>query len=348
LKIDLWWLLAATGQYSIVNGQYNMGDILVFAEHQDGKVKKTSFELVSKAVDLAKDNQAQVIAILIGSGVEGSAQQLAPYGANKVAIFDVPAVEKYNTIAFANVLKAFIDQVKPSIVLATASPMGRDLFPRLAAKLKVGLASDSTELRIDAGKLIAKRPVYSGKAFVEVVFNTDLQLATARPNSFPIAAPNEGAQAEVLKIEANPGEIRCPMKEQVKGSVDQADLTEAEIIVSGGRAMANAENFKILQDMAVCIGATVGASRAAVDSGYAPHDMQVGQTGKVVNPKLYFAFGISGAIQHLAGMRTSKVIVAINKDADAPIFSKADYGIVGDLFTLVPLLTDEFKKVLSE
>jgi electron transfer flavoprotein alpha subunit len=173
-------------------------------------------------------------------------------------------------------------------------------------------------------------------------------MALIRPNSFGIGAPEAGATAEVVKKDVDPGELKAEMKELVKGAADKIDLTEAEIIVSGGRAMKEAANFKILQELADVIGASVGASRAAVDSGYAPHDMQVGQTGKVVNPKLYMAFGISGAIQHLAGMRTSKVIVAVNKDPEAPIFQKADYGIVGDLFEIVPLLKDEFKRVLSE
>jgi electron transfer flavoprotein alpha subunit len=173
-------------------------------------------------------------------------------------------------------------------------------------------------------------------------------MALVRPNSFGVSAPASGATAEVVKKDVDPGELQAEMKELVKGTSDKVDLTEAEIIVSGGRAMKEAANFNILQELAAVIGATVGASRAAVDSGYASHDMQVGQTGKVVNPKLYMAFGISGAIQHLAGMRTSKIIVAVNKDPEAPIFQKADYGIVGDLFEIVPLLTTEFKKVLSE
>ena len=216
----------------------------------------------------------------------------------------------------------------------------------LVIETPVGNFAYCTDLKIDSGNLIATRPIFAGKAFVDVRFETPIQMATARPNSF---IPKEtGGTATVVAKNIEPGELRAVMKEIVKGKSDKVDLTEAPIIVSGGRAMQTGDNFKILQELADVLGATVGASRAAVDSGYVPHDMQVGQTGKTVNPNLYIACGISGAIQHLAGMRTSKVIVAINKDAEAPIFTKADYGIVGDLFQIIPLLTQEFKRVLAE
>ena len=325
-----------------------MTDILIFAEHQDGKVKKVSLELASKAAELAKGTGGKVTALLIGGEALALAGQLAPYGVSQIASVTGPAFEKYNTIAFARAVASAVSKLNPTIILGTASPVGRDLFPRLSAKLKAGLASDCTALGIEGGRLVAKKPVYSGKVVAEVLFETPIQLATTRPNSFPMAAPNAGAKAEIISVACDAGDLRAPLKEVLQGAAGKVDLTEAEIIVSGGRAMANADNFKILQELAGVIGATVGASRAAVDSGYAPHDMQVGQTGKVVNPKLYIACGISGAIQHLAGMRTSKVIVAVNKDPEAQIFAKADYGVVGDLFTLVPLMTAEFKKLLSE
>lgn len=326
-----------------------MSDILVFAEHDNGKVKKSAFELLTKATELATSLGGNVIAVAIGTGIDGLTSDLAAYGAKKVVLAENTQLTKYNTIGFAKALAHVIGELKPSVVLASASALGKDLLPRLAAKIKAGLATDSVDLRIDGGKLVAKKPIYSGKALVDVTFNSATQIATVRPNSFSTAAPKTGASAETLKMAVDVGTLVCPMMELVKGQSDgKVDLTEAEIIVSGGRAMGNAENFKVLQELASVIGATVGASRAAVDSGFAPHDMQVGQTGKVVNPKLYIACGISGAIQHLAGMRTSKLIVAINKDPEAPIFSKADYGIVGDLFTIVPLLTQEFKKLLAE
>jgi len=327
-----------------------MGNVLIFAEHQDGKLKKTSLELASKAAELAAKSGGQAEAVLIGNGIDALANELAPYGIKKVTILQSPKLDKYNTIGYVNVLAALVKELNPDILLATASPAGKDFFPRLAARLDTGLAADAVDLKIDGdGKLLATHPIYSGKALVDIkIPNSKPQMALIRPNSFGVGAPQAGATAEVLKKDVDPGDMKAEMKELVKAASDKADLTEAEIIVSGGRAMKEAANFKILQELADVIGATVGASRAAVDSGYAPHDMQVGQTGKVVNPKLYLAFGISGAIQHLAGMRTSKVIVAVNKDPEAPIFQKADYGIVGDLFEIVPLLTAEFKRVLSE
>ena len=325
-----------------------MYNILVLAEHVEGKIKKTTLELVGKASLLAKELGGSINVCLIGSKTESEVHALAAYGAQKVFLVNQDQLEKYNTIAYTQVLAQVVSESKPTILLATASPMGKDLFPRLAARLKAGLVTDCIELKINQGKLIAKKPVYSGKAFATGHFNTPIQMATTRPNSFPMIVADPNAKAEISSVTFDPGTLCAEIKEVVQGLVGKTDLTVAEIIVSGGRAMGKSENFQVLQALADVIGATVGASRAAVDSGYAPHDMQVGQTGKVVNPKLYIACGISGAIQHLAGMRTSKVIVAINKDPEAPIFSKADYGIVGDLFTIVPLLTEEFRKLLSE
>lgn len=327
-----------------------MGNVLIFAEHQDGKLKKTALELASKAFELASKIGGQAEAALIGNASEALANELAPYGIKKVYLLESPQLSQYNTVGYVKVLADLINQTKPEIVLGAASPAGKDFFPRLAARLDTGLASDAIDLKIDTdNKLVATHPIYSGKALVDVkIPNSSPQMALIRANSFGAVVRQEGATAEVAKIAADAGELKAVMKELVKGASDKVDLTEAEIIVSGGRAMKAAENFKILQEFADVIGATVGASRAAVDSGYAPHDMQVGQTGKVVNPKLYFAIGISGAIQHLAGMRTSKVIVAVNQDPQAPIFQKADYGLVGDLFQIVPLMTQEFKKLMHE
>lgn len=325
-----------------------MSDVLVFAEQENGQVKKTAFELLNKATELAKELGGLVVAVVLGKSLKGTVPSLAEHGARKVVLVENEKLESYNTVAFTTALEKVIWELKPKVVLGTASAKGKDFFPRLSTRLKAGLVSDATGLRVDNGKLVAKRPVYSGKAFVDVIFHTEMQLATVRPNSFSVGTPKPGAQAEIVSVSVDLGEPVNPIVEVVHGAGEnKADLTEAEIIVSGGRAMGNPENFKVLREFADAIGATVGASRAAVDSGYAPHDMQVGQTGKVVNPKLYIACGISGAIQHLAGMRTSKVIVAINKDPDAPIFQKADYGIVGDLFQIVPLLTQEAKKQLS-
>lgn len=325
-----------------------MGDILVFAEFDHGKVKKSSFELLTKANQLAGSAGGSVIAVVIGTGIDSASATLAQYGAKKVILAENAKLDKYNTIGFTKALADVINEIKPSIVLGSASDVGKDLFPRLAIRVGAGLASDVVDLNVESGKLVATKPLYSGKARAKVEYSTPIQMATVRANSFTAAAPQAGAQAETIKKSIDVGDLVNPLTQLVQGQGgNTADLTEAEIIVSGGRAMGNADNFKILRELAAVLHATVGASRAAVDSGYASHDMQVGQTGKVVNPKLYIANGISGAIQHLAGMRTSKVIVAVNKDPEAPIFTKADYGIVGDLFTLVPLLTAEFKKALS-
>ncbi|HLD45301.1 MAG TPA: electron transfer flavoprotein subunit alpha/FixB family protein [bacterium] len=325
-----------------------MSDILIFVEHENGKVKKSTHELLSKATELAQSTGGTVSAVALGTALDGLTSDLASYGAKKVALVEDAKLAAYNTIAYTTALATVIENLKPGIVLGTASSMGKDLFPRLSARIKAGFAQDCVGLRIDGGKLVAKKPIFAGKALVEITYISAVQMATIRANSFAVNAPQAGATAEVFKLTAPAGDLINPLIEVIKGTGgDKVDLTEAETIVSGGRGLASKENFRILEDLANVLGATVGASRAAVDSGYASHDMQVGQTGKVVNPKLYIATGISGAIQHLAGMRTSKVIVAINKDPEAPIFAKADYGVVGDLFKVVPLLTESLKKLLT-
>ncbi len=322
-------------------------EVLVLAEQRAGNLKKISLELMGIGAELAAKLGADLTAVVIGNGVEGLAKALGAAGAKKVYVGET-GEKYYNTEIYTQAVSDLIKQTQPSVVLAGATALGRDLTARVAARVGAGLATDCTELRIENGKLVMRRPVYSGKAYIELESTAPVAIASVRPNTYGPAAQDASRSAEVVKIDVKAVTPRAVVKEIVKTAGDKPDLTEAEIIVSGGRAMKAAENFKILHEMADVIGATVGASRAAVDSGYAPHSMQVGQTGKVVNPKLYFAVGISGAIQHLAGMRTSKVIVAINKDPDAPIFQKADYGIVDDLYTVVPLLTQEFKKLLAE
>jgi len=321
-----------------------MGNILIFAEAQDGKVKKTSLELASKAAQLAGELGGQAEAVFIGA-TPNDAADLGQYGIKKVTVLANAELNQYNTIGFTKVLAEFIQASSPDAVLATAGAMATDFFPRVAARLNTGLASSCVDLKAEGGKLVPTRPVFSGKALVDVdLKDCKPALITVRPNSFAVqAAGSDAAPVETQNVD--PGELRAPIAEIKAGQNKEVDLTEAKIIISGGRAMKEADNFKLLRECAATIGATVGASRAAVDSGYAPHSMQVGQTGKVVNPSLYIACGISGAIQHLAGMRTSKKIVVINKDAEAPLFQKADYGIVGDLFEIIPLLTEEFKKL---
>lgn len=323
-----------------------MGNVLILTEHQNGHLKKVSFELASKASELASHMGGEVQAVVIGSHVAG-VSDLGKYGVKKIFTLFEASLEKYNTENYAAILSHIIQEHRPDIVLAVAGSMGKDLLPRVAARLKTGLMTDCTDLKMEGGKLVATRPIYAGKAFVDVkIPESTPQMATIRPNSFPIHERGGGAQ--VIPVVIPLGETRARMKEVVQGAHQGVDLTEAEVVVAGGRSLKSAENFKLLEELANVLGGAVGASRAAVDSGYVSHDIQVGQTGKTVNPKLYIACGISGAIQHLAGMRTSKVIVAINKDPEAPIFKKADYGIVEDLFRVVPLLTKELKKVLAE
>jgi electron transfer flavoprotein alpha subunit len=271
---------------------------------------------------------------------------LGKHGASEVVYLEHPELAKYTTEGFANSVYAYVSAKSPKAIFAGATSQGKDFLPRLAAKLGVGMASDCTEFKISGDTVTARRPVYAGKCSKQIQFLKAPAVLTVRPNVFSLS--EKTASPKVEKAKAEPGNIRAKVMEVKESAAKKVELTEADIIISGGRSLKNADNFKILFECAEPIGAAVGASRAAVDSGYAPHDMQVGQTGKTVSPKLYIACGISGAIQHLAGMRTSKVIVAINKDPEAPIFQKADYGIVGDLFEVVPLLKEELKKLKAQ
>jgi len=322
--------------------------IWVIAEQKAGKLKKVTLEMLSKAKEMAGGEP--VTALLLGSGVEGLAAEMGPYGADNVLVFDADVLKDYTTDAYTKVIADAVKEGDPNILLGPATATGKDLLPRVAARLDTGLASDCIDLKVEGGKLVTTRPMYAGKCIVEAMIpEATPQMASVRPNVLSVGEADASKQAAVTKkdVAVSDADLKAVLKEIVKGASEQVDLTEASIIVSGGRAMKEKDNFKILWDLAEVLGpgTTVGASRAAVDSGYADHSMQVGQTGKVVNPNLYIACGISGAIQHLAGMRTSKVIVAINKDPEAPIFQKADYGIVGDLFKVVPFLTEEIKKL---
>jgi electron transfer flavoprotein alpha subunit len=261
-------------------------------------------------------------------------------------VADSPALKFYTSEAYSKVIIDVLKGVSPDIVLASHTPTGRDLMPSVTARLGVGLASDCTQVSMAGGKLSVRRPVYSGKATAEVEFvGAGPQVATVRANALGIPKPDTSKTAEVVAVTADLGEQKTRVLEIVQGNTGRPDVTEASIVVSGGRSLKSAENFKIIEELADTMGAGVGASRAAVDAGYRPHRDQVGQTGKVVSPALYIACGISGAIQHLAGMRTSKTIVAINTDPNAPIFEVADYGVVADLFAFVPLFKEEVKKL---
>ncbi len=319
--------------------------IMIVAEQRDGALRKVSFELASTARKLADQTGDEVSAILLGSGIEGLAAELGKFGVDKVFVGDNAALEPYITEAHAQVTAKIIKDNDPAIVLFGASVQGKDLSARVAAKLAGGLATDCTDVKIDGGKFVAIRPMYAGKCFGEIIFNTAPAMASLRPNVFP-AVENAKAGA-VTKVDVAVDAQKSKVLEVQKDTSGKVDLTEANIIVSGGRGMKGPDEYKILEELADVLKGTVGASRAAVDAGWRPQKDQVGQTGKVVSPNLYIACGISGAIQHLAGMSSSKCIVAINKDAEAPIFAKADFGVVDDLFKVVPELTVACKKLLA-
>jgi electron transfer flavoprotein alpha subunit len=324
-----------------------MACILTFIEQRDGGIRKASLEALSEARRLAAANGMQACAVLVGHSVTGKAAELGRYGAATAYVADEEKLARYSAEGYAAAVKLAVEKCRPAAVFMAATAMGRDLSGRLAARLGVGCLADVTQLRYEGGELVAVRPVYSGKAMATVDGGAGRPVVlTLRPNVFPAEAGAGEAAVEALPAIAGP--IRAVVREVVAAAGGELDVAEANMIVSGGRGMKGPENFALIRDLAHALGAAVGASRAAVDAGWIEHSHQVGQTGKVVSPSLYVACGISGAIQHLAGMSSSKIIVAINKDAEAPIFKVADYGIVGDLFQVVPALTAEVKKLKAE
>ena len=339
--------------------------VFVFAQQVDNKVDGIAYELLGEATRLAAPLNAQVTAVLVGSGVKNLADSLAEYGADRVIVVDDPELKEYRTEPYAHALASVINEFKPEIMLVGATAIGRDLGPTVSARVATGLTADCTMLEIGdfplvpvPGKeseqkhnqLLMTRPAFGGNTIATIACpNNRPQMATVRPGVMQKIEPKKGAKAEV--VEFNPGfkpnNRYVTIKEVVKAAKDVADIMDAKILVSGGRGVGSAENFKILDDLAAAIGGTVSCSRAVVDSGWKPKDLQVGQTGKTVRPNVYFAIGISGAIQHVAGMEESDIIIAINKDEDAPIFDVADYGIVGDLNKIVPELTAKIKAELA-
>jgi electron transfer flavoprotein alpha subunit len=319
-----------------------MAGILTFAEHRDGKVRRASLESVSEAKRLAATLGGPVTAVLVGSGVEGLAAELGAYGADVVHVFDQPELANYATEPFARALAQAAQESQAAAVLVPFTAMGKDLAPRVAARLKAGLVSDCVALTAKGGSLEARRPVYAGKAFATVAWKGGLPMASLRPNVFALGARDDAHRPEVKKGSVDAA-ARARVTKVEAAAAGKVELTEAQVIVSGGRGLKGPENFHLVESLAGAFGAAVGASRAVVDAGWVDHQMQVGQTGKTVSPTLYIACGISGAIQHLAGMSSSKVIVAINKDSDAPIFKVANYGLVGDVFEILPKLTEAAK-----
>jgi len=322
--------------------------ILSFAEQRDNAFKKSAFEVTKAGKTIAEETGSELVVLVIGSSVERIAPELGGYGATRVLIAEDPRLEKYSTTAYAKIVAEVARKEEADTVFIPASALGKDLAPRVAVKLSAGLVADCTALKVENGEVIATRPIYAGKALIDVKVNSAVKLFTLRPNVFT-PGTNDGQKASVEKITLGLSDRDFTARVlRVEVQSGRPDVTEAEIIVSGGRGLKGPENFHLLESLADVLGAAVGASRAVVDAGWRPHDEQVGQTGKTVSPSLYIACGISGAVQHLAGMSSSKVIVAINKDKDAPIFQVADYGIVGDVFQILPALKEEFKKLLGK
>ena len=339
--------------------------VFVFAQQLDNEVSGIAYELLGKARDLAAPLGAQVTAVLIGSGVEDQCDKLAEYGADRVILVDDPELKEYRTEPYAHALASVINEFKPEIVLVGATAIGRDLGPTVSARVATGLTADCTVLEIGDFPLVAipgkeaeqkhnqllmTRPAFGGNTIATIACpNNRPQMATVRPGVMQKIEPIKGAKAEVVKYNPGftPNNRYVSIKEVVKAVNDVADIMDAKILVSGGRGVGSAENFKILEDLAAVLGGTVSCSRAVVDSGWKPKELQVGQTGKTVRHNVYFAIGISGAIQHVAGMEESDIIVAINKDEDAPIFDVADYGVVGDLNKIVPQLTEAIKAQIA-
>ncbi len=316
--------------------------VLVIAETKESKIKKTSFELLSQAQNLGADD---ITALLIGEGVSNLAAELGHYGATQVLVADHALLSHYTTEGYAHVVKQAIDSIQPELVLFAASSNGKDLAPRLSARLDVGLVSDALELSHDGSKFVAVRPMFAGKAMAKVSVASSPALVSMRPNVVSVKPADSSRSAEVspLELTLTDADIRAKVVGLETSGGDKIDVAEADIVVSGGRGLKAPENFNLIENLAEVLGAGVGASRAVVDAGWRPHNEQVGQTGKTVSPTLYVACAISGAMQHLAGMSSSKNIIAINTDAEAPIFKVASYGMVADVFDVLPELTEKLK-----
>jgi len=318
--------------------------VLVFAESSGSQFRKSGFEAVTEGRRLADLAGAEEYAVAIGHGLEERMIELGKYGADRVFLADDPSLALFHPDYYRHILLDAVKKHAPSIILLPATSAGKDLAPRIAIHLNTGVASDCVQLSLENGDLFATRPAYAGKVLLKVRINGTPKIATLRPNAFTAKEASSPHSPPVEPLTFEKPETRMVVKEFAALGPRKMDLTEASIIVSGGRGMGGPENYKILEELAEAVGGVVGASRASVDAGWRPHSDQVGQTGRTVSPTLYIACGISGAIQHRVGMVNSKVIVAINKDPEAPIFGFADYGIVGDVFEVVPALTRELKK----
>ncbi len=319
--------------------------VLIVLEQRDKVIKKSSFEAVSVGVSLAKQLNSKVEAVIAGSEIT-NLSETAKYGVTDITHLKNSGFHNYSSSGYSEVITEYAKETKAEYVILPNTAMGKDLAPRLAVRLNAGCIMDAVKFEFVDNQIVLTRPVYAGKALIDVKFNSDVKVFTIRPNVFKAIADENKAEANISVKDISSPNLKSKVTE-FKGSEGKLDVAEASIIVSGGRGLKGPENFHLIEELAEALGAAVGASRAVVDAGWRPHSEQVGQTGKTVSPTLYVACGISGAIQHLAGMSSSKYIVAINKDKDAPIFSVADYGIAGDIFEILPRLTDEIKKIKS-
>ncbi|MGJ7912349.1 electron transfer flavoprotein subunit alpha/FixB family protein [Neobacillus sp. LXY-1] len=317
--------------------------VLVLGEVRDGSLRNVSFEAVAAAKTVAEGGE--VVGVLLGDSVSGLGAELVRYGADRVVVVEDEKLSQYTSDGYSQALLAVIDQEQPEGLVFGHTALGKDLSPKIAAKLSSGLISDATAVEVAGGNVVFTRPIYSGKAFEKKIVTDGIIFATVRPNNIAPLEKDESRTGEVSSLSVEIKDLRAIIKEVVRKATEGVDLSEAKVVVSGGRGVKSEDGFKPLKELADVLGGAVGASRGACDAEYCDYSLQIGQTGKVVTPDLYIACGISGAIQHLAGMSNSKVIVAINKDPEANIFKVADYGIVGDLFEVVPMLTEEFKKL---
>jgi electron transfer flavoprotein alpha subunit len=327
--------------------------VWVFAEQRNGKMMGTTYELIGEGRKLADKLGVELSAVLLGSNVEGLADELIHYGADRVILADHPELKLYTTDGYTKVITELVNSKKPEIILIGATNIGRDLGPRIAARLDTGLTADCTKLEIDDEKriLMQTRPAFGGNIMATIITPKHRpQMSTVRPGVMKKLVPDSGKKGIVEKVEVKleKKDIRTIVKEVVKSAKQTVNLIDAEIIVSGGRGLGGPSGFKLVEELANELGGVVGSSRAAVDSGWISHEHQVGQTGKTVRPRIYIACGISGAIQHLAGMQSSDCIIAVNKTPDASIFDVADYGIVGDLHKVIPMMVEEVKKIREE
>jgi electron transfer flavoprotein alpha subunit len=317
--------------------------VLVLGEVRDASLRNVSFEAIAAAKTIAEGGE--VVGVLVGSSVSALGEELLHYGADRVVVVEDAKLNQYTSDGYAQALVAVIEQEKPEGLVLGHTSLGKDLSPKIAGKLSSGLISDATAVEVAGGNVVFTRPIYSGKAFEKKIVTDGLIFATVRPNNIAPLEKDESRSGKVSSLSVEIKDLRAIIKEIVRKASEGVDLSEAKVVISGGRGVKSADGFEPLKELANVLGGAVGASRGACDADYCDYSLQIGQTGKVVTPDLYIACGISGAIQHLAGMSNSKVIVAINKDPEANIFKVADYGIVGDLFEVVPLLTEEFKKL---